>query len=191
MKNKKHLDNFTPFQTSRRAFLSKSSVGIGVAALSSLLTGCETTASSLRDTFKTAKRTHFLPKAKRVIYLFQSGGPAQMELFDYKPLLKQREGEDLPDSIRKGQRLTGMTANQAAFPLKGAVHEFKQYGNSGAWVSDLLPYTSKIVDDLCFVKSLHTEAINHDPAMTFFSNGFSIRRSSKYGRLVKLWFGKC
>ena len=164
-------DDFSPFQMTRRHFLSRTSTGIGVAALSSLLPNVlkPSTNSNFDDIKKLIP--HHAPKAKRVIYLFQSGGPAQMELFDYKPLLQKKEGEELPGSIRMGQRLTGMTANQGTFPLKGASWNFQQYGNSGAWVSDLLPYTSKIVDELCFVKSLHTEAINHDPAMTFFQTG--------------------
>ncbi|KAA3636738.1 MAG: DUF1501 domain-containing protein, partial [Bacteroidetes bacterium] len=103
--------------------------------------------------------------------LFQSGGPSQLELFDYKPLLTKMRGQDLPESIRQGQRLTGMTSGQESFPLADSLFKFKQHGQSGAWMSDLLPYTSKVVDDLCIVKSMHTEAINHDPAITFFQTG--------------------
>ncbi|RYY26741.1 MAG: DUF1501 domain-containing protein, partial [Chitinophagaceae bacterium] len=106
-----------------------------------------------------------------VIYLFQSGAPSQLDLFDYKPLLNKMQGEDLPASIRMGQRLTGMTAGQKEFPLAGSLFKFNQYGESRAWVSELMPYTSKIVDKICFVKSMHTEAINHDPAVTFFQTG--------------------
>ncbi|MBY5958087.1 DUF1501 domain-containing protein [Membranicola marinus] len=154
----------------RRHFLSKMSVGIGSAALGSLL---------IPDLFKgggteealSAALPHFAPKAKRVIYLFQSGAPSQLESFDYKPTLNKRMGEDLPPSIRDGQRLTGMTANQEKFPLVGSYYDFKQYGESGAWVSDLFPHTAKIVDELCIIRSLHTEAINHDPAITFFQTG--------------------
>lgn len=162
----------------RRSFLSKASVGIGTAALAALLgqryfrmgaNGQMEMTADLRQGVMDA--THFAPKAKRVIYLFQSGGPSQLELFDYKPLLNERRGEDLPESIRQGQRLTGMTSNQESFPLVGSLFPFKQHGQSGAWVSDLLPYTSKIVDDLCIVKSMYTEAINHDPAITFFQTG--------------------
>ena len=165
------LNRFDPVQMTRRHFLSRSATGIGAAALSSLLPGCmDSTGPRALDQVRKLL-PNYAPKAKRIVYLFQSGGPAQMELFDYKPLLKKREGEELPASVRMGQRLTGMTANQPSFPLKGAITTFKQHGESGAWVSDLLPYTSTIVDDLCFVKSLHTEAINHDPAMTFFQTG--------------------
>jgi len=161
----------------RRAFLSKSAVGLGSAALASLLgmrfwqpgSGAEQAAGGGLDGVLNA--LHHAPKAKRVIYLFQSGGPSQLELFDYKPLLNKRRGEDLPESVRDGQRLTGMTSGQDIFPLVGSQFGFKQYGQSGAWVSDLLPYTSQVVDELCIVKSMYTEAINHDPAITFFQTG--------------------
>ena len=162
----------------RRAFLSKASLGIGTAALAGMLgrryfrvnaKGIMEATTDLRDGVLDV--THIAPKAKRVIYLFQSGGPSQLELFDYKPLLNKRRGEDLPESIRKGQRLTGMTSGQDSFPLVGSQFPFQQHGKSGAWVSDLLPYTSKIVDELCIIKSMHTEAINHDPAITFFQTG--------------------
>lgn len=181
------LDSYSPLQLSRRAFLEKAGTGIGLAALSSLIPGCmgKTTTNPIGF----GKMPHHAPTAKRVIYLFQSGGPAQMELFDYKPLLKTREGEELPDSVRQGQRLTGMTANQSGFPLKGAVKSFKQHGKSGAWVSDLLPYTSQIVDDLCFVKSLHTEAINHDPAMTFFQSGSQLSGRPSMGAWLSYGLG--
>ncbi|MEM1327641.1 MAG: DUF1501 domain-containing protein [Bacteroidota bacterium] len=163
----------------RRAFLSKSSVGIGVAALSSLL-GCQFFSKSESGILTPEaggglsgilNQPHFAPKAKRIIYLFQSGGPSQFELFDNKPLLNERRGEDLPESIRKGQRLTGMTSNQERFPLVGSQYAFAQHGESGASMSELLPYTSKIADELCIIKSMYTEAINHDPAITFFQTG--------------------
>ena len=161
-------------QMNRRHFLSKLSLGIGGAALGSLL-GCgrETTpllaeANPFQGILNSG---HFAPKAKRVIYLFQSGGPSQLDLFDHKPLLKDRHGEELPDSVRGGQRLTGMTASQSSKPMVGSFFDFQQHGASGAWVSDLMPHTAKIVDDLCFIKTMHTEAINHDPAITFFQTG--------------------
>lgn len=162
----------------RRNFLSKSSIGVGAAALSSLLgmnffqKNDKGIITSTESNIKGAiKKLHFAPKAKRVIYLFQSGGPSQLDLFDYKPLLTKRRGEDLPESIRNGQRLTGMTSGQTSFPLADSAFSFKQYGRSGAWMSDLLPYTSKIADEICVVKSMFTEAINHDPAITFFQTG--------------------
>jgi len=163
-------------EKSRRAFLSKSAIGLGTAALTSLL-GCNLggdPASKVAEKISSALdngKLHFAPKAKRVIYLFQSGGPSQYELFDYKPLLDKMRGEDLPESIRNGQRLTGMSSGQASFPLVGSPYKFSQHGDSGAWFSELLPYTSKIADDICIIKSMHTEAINHDPAITFFQTG--------------------
>lgn len=157
----------------RRHFLSRMSMGIGSAALASLLPGCLSSGAPDAALSQTGLLTspHVAPKAKRVIYLFQSGGPAQMDLFDYKPAMQQMHGQELPDSIRMGQRLTGMTANQSKFPLASSYFNFARHGESGAWVSELMPYTAGIVDDLCFIKSMHTEAINHDPAITFFQTG--------------------
>lgn len=155
----------------RREFLRKSGMGLGALALSSMLNplgGSNTQAPPLPNFLGS---THFTPKAKRVVYLFQSGGPSQLETFDYKPLLEKMNGQDLPDSVRQGQRLTGMSAGQSSLPLAGSKFGFSQYGKCRAWVSDLLPYTSEIVDELCFIKSMHTEAINHDPAITFFQTG--------------------
>ena len=114
---------------------------------------------------------HFAPTAKRVIYLFQSGGPAQMELFDYKPMLRERHGTELPKSVRGRQRITGMTSWQTTLPVVSSMFDFKRYGKAGTWVSDLLPHTGSIVDDICIVKSMHTEAINHDPAITYINTG--------------------
>lgn len=171
IKNRQH-------QMNRRAFLSKSSVGVGTAALSSLL-GLNFLNKSENGIITPPNggikgilnSPHFAPKAKRVIYLFQSGGPSQLELFDYKPTLIKRRGEELPESIRNGQRLTGMTSGQDSFPLAGSIYNFEQHGQNGAWISELLPYTAKIADELCIIKSMHTEAINHDPAITFFQTG--------------------
>ncbi len=163
----------------RRAFLGKSALGVGGLALGSLL-GCNfyrkegellTKADNPMGIKGILSSPHHAAKIKRVIYLFQSGGPSQLELFDYKPLLNQRRGEDLPESIRNGQRLTGMTSGQDSFPLVGSNFGFQQHGKNGTWISDLLPYTAKMVDDLCIVKSMYTEAINHDPAVTFFQTG--------------------
>lgn len=157
----------------RRHFFSKLSVGLGTVALGSLM---------IPDLFKQGRSgldqdmlklgvPHFAPKAKRIIYLFQAGAPSQFESLDYKPLLRERMGEDLPESIRNGQRLTGMTSNQEHFPLVGSFPDFKQYGQNGTWISDYFPYTGKIVDEICIINSMHTEAINHDPAITFFQTG--------------------
>ncbi|HLJ17261.1 MAG TPA: DUF1501 domain-containing protein [Bryobacteraceae bacterium] len=150
----------------RRYFFSRSATGVGIAALAGLLD---------RD-LKAATGglpglPHFPPKAKRVIYLFQSGGPSQMELFDYKPRLAQMQGTDLPDSVRNGQRLTGMSASQSSFPVVPSQFKFAQHGESGAWLSELLPCTAKIADRLTFVKTVHTDAINHDPAVTLMQTG--------------------
>ncbi len=164
------------YHMNRRNFLSKASIGVGTAALASLFGMSfmrqskggiieSTSSGGVLDHF------HFAPKAKRVIYLFQSGGPSQLDLFDYKPTLVKRRGQELPASVRMGQRLTGMTSEQESFPLAGSIYSFDQYGQSGAWVSELMPYTAQIVDELCIVKSMYTEAINHDPAITFFQTG--------------------
>ena len=157
---------------SRRDFLTKSAMGFGALSLASLINP----SGLLANTGKTSSMgypgsTHFLGKAKRVIYMFQSGAPSQLDLFDYKPLLNKMNGEELPESIRQGQRLTGMTAGQRSFPLAGSQFAFKQWGESGSWMSELLPHQSKIVDELCFIKSMYTEAINHDPAATFIQTG--------------------
>ncbi|MCA9086891.1 MAG: DUF1501 domain-containing protein, partial [Planctomycetaceae bacterium] len=114
---------------------------------------------------------HFAPRAKRIIYLFQSGAPSQMDLFDPKPQMKDHFGEDLPASIRMGQRLTTMTSGQAKFPVAPSIFNFAQHGESGMWMSELLPHMSQVADDFCMIRSMHTEAINHDPAITFCQTG--------------------
>jgi len=157
--------------SNRRHFLKKMGLGIGGLAAASMMDPLNLFSKDGLMNPSGMKLPHFAPKAKRIIYLFQSGGPSQLDLFDYKPMLNTMRGQDLPDSIRKGQRLTGMTSGQDSFPLVGSNFKFKQYGESRAWVSDIMPYTAKIVDELCFVKSMHTEAINHDPAITFFQTG--------------------
>jgi len=164
------LEQYLSFN--RRRFLSKLSLGIGSVALGSLLIpDLFKDGGAAEDTGFTPGIPSFAPKAKRVIYLFQNGAPSQLESFDYKPKLREMAGQNLPPSVRGGQRLTGFTATQANLPLVGSFTDFKQYGESRAWVSDLFPYTAKIVDDLCIVRSMHTEAINHDPAITFFQTG--------------------
>lgn len=154
----------------RRHFLGKLSVGIGSVALGSLLTKDLFSPKSLEDSIM-AGIPHFAPKAKRVIYLFQNGAPSQLETFDYKPLLNKMMGQELPASIRGAQRLTGMTAGQDKFPLVGSKFTFNQYGQNGTWISEIFPNIAKIADDICVVKTIHTEAINHDPALTFFQTG--------------------
>jgi hypothetical protein len=157
---------------SRRQFFTQSS-GLGAAALASLLNPSLFGARAARDpkTGGLAGLPHFAPKAKRVIFLHQSGGPSQIDTFDYKPQLGKLHGTELPDSVRRGQRITGMTSGQDSFPCVQSLFSFKQYGQSGAWVSELLPWTAKIVDDLCIIRTTHTEAINHDPAITFIQSG--------------------
>ena len=169
----------------RRHFFGLNAKGIGIAALASLF-----------GKGAWAERTggltgfpNFAPKAKRVIYLFQSGGPSQIELFDYKPRLTEFQGTDLPESVRQGQRLTAMSATQSAFPVVPSKFKFAQYGQSGAWVSELLPYTAKIADQLTIVKSVHTEAINHDPAVTFFQTGSQIAGRPSMGSWVSYGIG--
>ncbi|GEO06040.1 sulfatase [Adhaeribacter aerolatus] len=159
------------FNFNRRHFLSKLSLGLGSVALGSLLIPDLFKGSGIDESGLTPGIPHFAPKAKRVIYLFQNGAPSQLESFDYKPKLREMWGQEIPASVRGNQRLTGMTANQASFPLVGSFIDFKQYGASRAWVSDLFPHTAKIVDDICIVKSMFTEAINHDPALTFVQTG--------------------
>lgn len=132
---------------------------------------------------------HHAPRAKRVIYLFQHGAPSQLDLFDWKPELARRRGTDLPESVRMGQRLTGMTAYQATFPTAPTIFRFAQHGQSGAWMSDLIPHTAKIADELCIVRSMHTDAINHDPAVTFFQTGFQLAGRPSMGAWVAYGLG--
>jgi len=133
---------------------------------------------------------HFAPKAKRIIYLFMSGGPSQLDLLDYKPLLNERHGEQLPDSVRGGQRLTGMSGNQASIPLVGSPFKFAQHGKSGAWFSELLPHTAGIADDLCIVRSMFTEAINHGPGVTFLQTGSQIPGRPSFGTWLSYGLGQ-
>lgn len=173
----------------RRKFLSRLSLGLGSAALGSLLIPDLFRGRSKEEEAIMAALPHFAPKAKRVIYLFQNGAPSQLESFDYKPLLQKSYGQDLPESIRMGQRLTGMTANQERFPLVGSYYDFQQYGESRAWISSIFPYTAKVVDDLCIIKSMHTEAINHDPALTFFQTGAQVGNRPSMGSWLSYGLG--
>ncbi|HEY1108234.1 MAG TPA: DUF1501 domain-containing protein, partial [Opitutaceae bacterium] len=156
---------------SRRDFLAKTGLGLGAAALARLFQTESFAASPSAVAGGLPGLPHFPAKAKRVICLFQSGGPSHLDLLDPKPLLGERFNEDLPDSVRRGQRITGMVASQARLALQPSRFAFKPGGKSGTLVSDLLPYTREIVDDLCVIRSMHTEAINHDPAITFFQSG--------------------
>ncbi len=151
----------------RRVFMQNSLYSLGATALTSLLGG-----NSIENFMNgNSDLPHFSPKVKRIIYLFQSGAPSQLELFDYKPKLKEMFGQELPASIRGNQRVTGMTSNQRSFPLAMGDFSFQQYGQSGAWLSNIMPHHEKIVDDVTFIKTMHTEAINHDPAVTFVQTG--------------------
>ncbi len=170
-------------QMTRRHFFGRASAGLGTAALSTLLAGKAEATPGLQGL------PNFPPTAKRVIYLFQHGAPSQLDLFDYKPGLQDHRGADLPDSIRQGQRLTGMTAYQAKFPTAPSLFKFAQHGQSGTWLSELLPHTAKVVDDLCMIKSLQTDAINHDPAVTFFQTGFQIAGRPSIGAWIAYGLG--
>ncbi|MFK8111592.1 MAG: DUF1501 domain-containing protein, partial [Rubripirellula sp.] len=154
----------------RRHFFGRSSTGIGVAALASLMNESgPARANPGPDVLSHLSR--IAPKAKRVIYLLQSGAPSQVDLYDHKPSLDKLDRTELPDSIRQGQRLTGMTAGQKNFTVVKSPWKFQQHGQSGTWLSELLPHMSNVVDDICVIRSMHTEAINHDPAVTFFQSG--------------------
>ncbi len=177
----------------RRHFFGEAGAGLGTIALASLLD---------RDLLAADRGGHravagagiegfpnFAPKAKRVIYLFQSGAPSQMDLFDPKPGLDRLQGTDLPDSIRKGQRLTGMTSRQDRFPVAASRFQFARHGQSGASLSELLPHTARVADELCFIKSMHTEAINHDPAVTFFQTGAQLAGRPSIGAWASYGLG--
>jgi len=169
----------------RRHFFGRTAVGLGGLALGTLLgeraTGGEQHAA--------LSALHHPARVRRVIYLFQAGGPAQQDLFDHKPLLRERHGQPLPDHVRGGQRLTGMSAQQSSIPLAGSPFQFAQYGQSGAWLSELLPFHRSIVDDVVFIKSMYTEAINHDPAITFFQTGSQLAGRPSLGSWLSYGLG--
>jgi hypothetical protein len=175
---------------SRRTFLNRFGMGLGGIALANLLNPAGMFAETGgADRGILSGQLHHPAKAKRVIYLFMAGGPSQLETFDYKPLLNQRNGEQLPDSVRMGQRLTGMSGNQASLPLAGSIFKFGQHGQNGTWVNELLPHTAKVVDELCIVRSMFTEAINHDPAITFFQTGSEMSGRPSIGAWVHYGLG--
>ncbi len=182
--------NNIDYSMNRRDFLARCGLGLGGAALMTLLNRHAGASVTSASPFKgILPAPHIAPRAKRIIYLFMSGGPSQLDLFDHKPLLNKMNGQDLPASVRMGQRLTGMSANQATLPLAGSIFKFAQHGKSGAWISDLLPWTAKIADELCFVKSLYTEHINHDPAITFFQTGHQIAGRPSMGAWLSYGLG--
>jgi hypothetical protein len=163
------IDDFGQILT-RRHFFRQGAMGLGAAALATLLPP-RAGGADLSATGGLLGLPHFAPKARRAIYLFTNGGPSQMDLFDYKPKMDALFDKDLPDSIRKGQRLTTMTSGQARFPIAPSKYKFAKHGKCGAWVSELMPWTAKMVDDLAFIKTVNTEAINHDPAVTYICTG--------------------
>lgn len=186
---KLHSPEFTALnrKLDRRNFLLRTASGLGAMALGSLI-GSNAKGHTLEQQIMSALPS-IAPKAKRVVYLFMSGGPSQFETFDYKPKLSKMFGQGLPDSVRKGQRLTGMSANQAVLPLVPSAYKFNQYGKSKTWVSDLLPYTAQVVDDLCIIKSMFTEQINHDPAITFFQTGHQLPGRPSIGSWMSYGLG--
>jgi hypothetical protein len=163
-------------------------LGLGVLGLSGLLSPLRLQANR-SDQLINNNSANFPARVKRVIYLFQSGAPSQIDLFDYKPALKKLHGKGLPDSVRAGQRLTGMSAGQKELPIVSSPYTFDQQGESGAWVSTLMPHTAKITDELCFVKSMYTEAINHDPAVTFIQTGSQLPGRPSMGSWVSYGLG--
>ncbi len=179
----------------RRHFFGRTATGIGGAALASLLNpelfAAKPSALSPEQSANHGilGQTHFPAKVKRVIYLFMSGAPSQLDLFEHKPMMDQLFDTDLPESIRKGQRLTTMTSGQDRFPIAPTKFKFAQHGESGAWLSELLPHTASVADDICFIKSLHTEAINHDPAITFIQTGAQIPGRPSLGAWLSYGLG--
>ncbi len=177
------------FRLSRRECLNRLALGLGGVALGELMGEAATPAPS-SAVAEAPVGLHFAPKAKRVIYLFQSGGPSQLDLYDYKPVLNQKHGEQLPDSVRRGQRLTGMSGNQSSIPLAGSPFKFQQHGQSGAWLSELLPHTAKVADELCLVRSVFTESINHGPGVTFMQTGSQIPGRPSMGAWLDYGLGR-
>ncbi|HAV62166.1 MAG TPA: sulfatase [Verrucomicrobiales bacterium] len=172
-----------PLGITRRHFFAQAGRGLGVAALASLLSRTSGAAGS------PGSLPNFAPRAKRIIYLFQSGAPSQIDLFDHKPVLRERNGEQLPDHVRGNQRLTGMTAQQSSLPLAGSAFDFARCGRSGTWLSELLPFTGAVADDLCVIRSMFTEAINHDPAITYFQTGSQIAGRPSMGAWIHYGLG--
>jgi hypothetical protein len=172
----------------RRNFLNKTAMGMGAIALQQLISPLSANAATMEEQIMSALPT-IAPKAKRVVFLFMAGGPSQFETFDYKPKLRDLFGSELPDSVRKGQRLTGMSANQSSLPVVPSFYDFKQHGKTGTWVSELLPYTAQVVDELCLIRSMYTEQINHDPAITFFQTGHQLPGRPSIGSWLSYGLG--
>ncbi len=172
----------------RRSFLGLTGLGLGAIAARSLLAADLKLPLSVGPAAGTGL-PHFAPTAKRVIYLFQSGGPSHIDLFDYKPQLEKVHGQDLPDSVRQGQRLTGMTSGQKNLPVCQSLGKFAQHGQSGQWISDFLPHISKVADQISVIRSMHTEAINHDPGITFINTGSQFPGMPSMGSWVSYGLG--
>lgn len=175
-------------ELSRRRFLQGSAGVVGAAALAQLC-GQAAAAETAKAHVALSGLPHYTPKAKRIIYLFQSGAPSQMDLFDEKPTMEQHRGEDLPASIRMGQRLTTMTSGQSKFPVAPSMFKFQSHGQSGMRLSELLPNIAKVADDICLIRSMHTEAINHDPAITFCQTGAQLAGRPSIGSWVSYGLG--
>ncbi|PHS02974.1 MAG: sulfatase [Blastopirellula sp.] len=174
----------------RRHFFQQGALGLGTAALASMLPErAQAATNGPQAVGGLPNLPHFAPKAKRAIYLFMAGAPCQMDMFDYKPTMNDWFDKDLPESIRNGQRLTTMTSGQKRFPIAPSKFKFKQHGKSGAWVSELLPNTAKMVDDLAIIKSLNTEAINHDPAITYITTGHQLPGRASLGSWLSYGLG--
>src|SRR6185312_11809504 len=183
-----HLTLESSLLLNRRHFFGRTATGLGLAALASLL-GQEQAGADEASVGGLTGLPHFPAKAKRVIYLFQSGAPSQLDLFDYKPALAGKHGIELPDSVRKGQRITTMTSGQKNFPVAPSIFKFARAGKSGAWISELLPHTAKVADELCIIRSMQTEAINHDPAITFVQTGSQLAGRPSMGSWVAYGLG--
>lgn len=174
---------------SRRHFLGRSATGIGATALASLLGSESNAASTSPEDLGVLGKPHFAPKAKRIIYLFMSGAPSQLDMYDYKPKMNELFDTDLPESIRMGQRLTTMTSGQTRFPIAPSTFKFAQHGTNGTWMSELLPHTATIADDIAVIKTIHTEAINHDPAITYIQTGAQIPGRPSMGAWLSYGLG--
>jgi hypothetical protein len=174
----------------RRHFFGRAAVSLGIPALATLLGESRAAgATSQARIGGLPNLPHFAPKAKRAIYLFMNGGPSQMDLWDFKPKMADWFDKDLPDSIRMGQRLTTMTSGQKRFPVAPSKYRFSRYGKAGIWVSELLPYTASVVDDLSIIKTVYTEAINHDPAVTYICTGSQIPGKPSLGSWLSYGLG--
>jgi hypothetical protein len=187
------FEEYVRYET-RRQFFKKGASFLGTAALAMLapqlvMAGKKNDGATALDAIRKIAGPHFAPKAKNVIYLHMVGGPPQMDLYDYKPTMAEWYDKDLPESIRKGQRLTTMTSGQARFPIAPSKYKFQQHGKSGMWVSELLPWTAKMVDDMCFMRSMNTDAINHEPAITYMQTGNQITGRPCLGSWVSYGLG--